>query len=219
MGKYNYALNNYDASKYDASRFDDGQPGMDLSQVTITIVNNIAATQTVELFNAFRSFSKILNNNVSVSLPIAAWPNDTVDGVTGLPLTVSRVYWNQTGDLVIESAAGTRCTISCDTVPYRTLFEGSAVLPFMIKQMRYSFQNDPQLNKEIVANTNTIFGKETKNKISPKAYLDPNQLQTKVVDIPVSISVNGETAIFHDVIAGETVSICLFINVQTVAGV
>lgn len=203
---------NYDPSSWDPSNFDGGQPSPNLAQVTISITNNIAATQTIELFNFLRSISKIYAAAVTTSNPIQAYENIAVNTGTGLPITADKVYFNEAGSLIIESAAGTKCTISCNTVPYRTLFEGSAFLPFNVAKFRYSFTTDPQLDKEIVIFERTIFGKYSENRLSPRTYLDPNQMQSKVVDIPVSFNVSGEVGVQQDIISGETVSFALFCN-------
>lgn len=204
MQKYN--LSNFDADNLD------GAPSGPLSQITIKVVNSIAAAQKIELFNYFRSIAKIYNANVTTSNPIAAWPNDAVTQATGLPITADRVYWNESGSLVIESAAGTQCVISGTTVPYRTLFEGSASIDFTVESLRFSFTTEPQLDEELVAFEKTIFGKYSENRVAPRVFFDPNQQQSKVVDMPITAKINGENGLEMNILAGETVSFALFVH-------
>ena len=201
-------LSNY--QPFDPSNFDGGQPSPDMAQVSIKIVNGTASTQNIELFNYLRSIAKIYNAAVTTSNPVQAYENIAVNTGTGLPITADKVYFKENGDLVIELAGGTKTTVSCGTVPYRTLFEGSAQLPFQVAKFRYSFTSEPQLDEEIVLFKKTIFGKYTENRVSPRTYLDPNQYQSKVVDIPISFDVNAETGIQQNILSGETVSFNLF---------
>ena len=205
------SMNYYDPSQnYDPSHFDGGQPSPDLAQLSVKVVNGTSGTQNIELFNFLRSIVSIYNAAVTTSNPSQAYTNVSVNTGTGLAITADRVYFNETGDLVIELAGGTKTTISCQTVPYRTLFEGSAVLPFKVSKFRYSFTTDPQMDEEIVMFKKTIFGKYTENRISPRAYLDPNQQQSKVVDIPIGFEVNAESGLQQNILSGETVSFNLF---------
>jgi hypothetical protein len=215
-------MSKFDMSNYGAgdnfgagNNFDDGISNA-LSQITLKVVNGIAATQKIEFFNYLRSIVKIVNANITASLPFAyADIAITVAGAAGTPNLVSRVYFTDAGSLVIESAAGTLCTLSCTTVPYRTLFEGSASLPFKVEKLRFSFTTDPQLDEEITVFRNTIFGSYSEKKISPRTFLDPNQQQSKVVDIPMSFQVNCETGINLNILSGETVSLALFVSTTT----
>jgi hypothetical protein len=95
------------------------------------------------------------------------------------------------------------------------LVKGSALLNFKVGKLRYSYTSDSQLDQEIVIFQRTIFGAYKENRISPRSYFDPNQQQSKVVDIPISFGINAEVGINIALLPSEVVTLNLFVEQQT----
>ena len=86
-------------------------------------------------------------------------------------------------------------------------------MPFRVVRLRYAYTSDNQLDQEIIVYKQTIFGKYSENRISPRSYFDPNQYQSKVVDIPISFSIDAETGINLSLLASEVVTFNFFCDV------
>lgn len=212
-----FGLNNYDANMYDANMFAGPTgSGNNLSQVGIKVTNNNSGgANKVQLFNYLRSIDEIANAALTTSVP-GIFPNITLtEGTPNTIITATRTYFNQNGDLVIGEGSGDSVTVTGTTVPYRTLVKGSAVLPFKVQKIRYAYTSDSQLDEEIVIFTRTIFGAYKENRISPRSYFDPNQQQSKVVDIPISFAIDLQTGIEINLLASEVVTLNLFCDVTS----
>jgi len=213
-----FNVNNYDADNYDASMYNGPTgSGQNLSQVGIKATNsNSSADNTIELFNVLRPIWEIANSTLTSAVP-AIFSNITLtEGTPNTIIIATRAYFEQDGDLVIGRSSGNGSLIQGTTVPYNTLCKGIAAgLPFNVVKLRYSYTSDSQLDQEIVIFKRTIFGKYTENRISPRSYFDPNQQQSKVVDIPVSFGVDAETGIQTTLLASEVVTFNFFVDQTT----
>lgn len=212
-----FGLNNYDANMYDANMFAGPTgSGNNLSQVGIKVTNTSASgANKVQLFNYLRSIDEIYNAALTTSVP-GIFPNITLtDGTPNTIITATRTYFNQNGDLLINEASNDGILVQGTTVPYRTLVKGSAVLPFKVQKIRYAYTSDSQLDEEIVIFTRTIFGAYKENRISPRSYFDPNQQQSKVVDIPITFAIDLQTGIEINLLASEVVTLNLFCDVTS----
>lgn len=213
-----FGLSNYDANMYDANMF--AGPigsGNNLSQVGIKVTNNNASgANKVQLFNFLRSIDEIRDTSVTTTSVPGIYPNILLtEGAPNTIITASRTYFDQSGNLVIGDAAGDSVTVQGTTVPYRTLVKGSALLPFKVQKIRYAYTSDSQLDQEIVIFTRTIFGAYKENRISPRSYFDPNQQQSKVVDIPISFAIDMQTGIEIELLASEVVTLNLFCDITS----
>ena len=208
---------NFDADAFDASMF--GGPtggGVSYSQVGIKATNTSSSTtNNVQLFNFLRLISEIGDASLTTSVP-GIFPNITLtEGTPNTIITNTRTYFNQAGSLLINEGASDGVTVEGTTVPYLTLVKGSALLNFKVGKLRYSYTSDSQLDQEIVIFQRTIFGAYKENRISPRSYFDPNQQQSKVVDIPISFGINAEVGINIALLPSEVVTLNLFVEQQT----
>lgn len=216
MGVFNF--NNYDPSGYDpSSLFDGNSPtgsGNNLAQVSIKVTNTSSSTtNTISLFNYLRPLNEIVNANITTSVP-GIFPNITLtEGTPNTIITATRTYYDQVGTLYMNEGASDGVTVQGVTVPYSTLVKGSAIMPFRVVRLRYAYTSDNQLDQEIIVYKQTIFGKYSENRISPRSYFDPNQYQSKVVDIPISFSIDAETGINLSLLASEVVTFNFFCDV------
>lgn len=213
-----FNLNNFDADNFDASNYNGPTGGaVSLSQVGVKATNNnTGASNTIELFNVLRPIWEVANASLTDALP-GIFSNITLtEGTPNTIILATRAYFEQDGDLVIGKSSGNGSLIQGTTVPYVTLCKGIAAgLPFNVAKLRYSYTSDSQLDQEIIIFKRTIFGKYTENRISPRSYFDPNQQQSKVVDIPISFAVDAETGIQTTLLASEVVTFNFFVDAQT----
>lgn len=212
-----FNFDNFDAQSFDASMF--GGPtggGVSYSQVGIKATNTSAGTtNTVQLFNFLRLISEITDPTIGTSVP-GIFPNITLtEGTPNTIITNTRTFFNAAGDLLINEGTSDGVTVQGTTVPYLTLVKGSALLNFKVGKLRYSYTSDSQLDQEIVIFQRTIFGAYKENRISPRSYFDPNQQQSKVVDIPISFGINAEVGINIALLPSEVVTLNLFVEQQT----
>ena len=213
-----FNMSGFDADNYDASGFNGPTGGgANLSQVGVKATNNNASdSNTIELFNVLRPIWEIANANITTAVP-SLFANITLtEGTPNTIIIATRAYWESDGDLVIGRSSGNGSLIQGTTVPYNTLCKGiAASLPFNVVKLRYSYTSDSQLDQEIIIFKRTIFGKYTENRISPRSYFDPNQQQSKVVDIPVSFGIDCETGIQTTLLASEVVTFNFFVDQTT----
>jgi hypothetical protein len=188
--------------------------GNNLAQVSVKATNADAGDAAIaQLFNYLRPISEIYNAAVTTYAP-GIFPNITLaEAAPNTIVTDSRTYFDQTGSLFIKKDADEYVKIEGLTVPYSTLVKGAAIMPFQVKRLRYSYTSESQLDQEIVIFKRTIFGKYTENRISPRSYFDPNQQQSKVVDIPIEFGIDAETGIEVNLLASEVVTFNFFCDV------
>jgi hypothetical protein len=212
-----FNFDNYDPSMYDPSMYNGPTgSGQNLAQVGIKCTNSSSSTsETVQLFNYLRLISEIADSSVTSSVP-GIFPNITLtEGTPNTIITATRTFFNQSGNLLINEASDRAVTVEGTTVPYLTLVKGSAILPFKVSKLRYAFTSDSQLDQEIIIFTRTIFGAYKENRISPRSYFDPNQQQSKVVDIPIEFNIDLQTGIQISLLASEVVTLNLFCDITS----
>lgn len=214
-----FKFDNYDpSSNYDPSNLFNGNSptgnGNNLAQVSIKATNADAGDAAIaEFFNYLRPIWEVYNASVTTYAP-GIFPNITLaEAAPNTIITDGRTYFDQTGTLYIKKDSDEYIKIEGVTVPYLTLVKGSAILPFNVKRLRYSYTSESQLDQEIVIFKRTIFGKYTENRVSPRSYFDPQQMQSKVVDIPIEFSIDAETGIQINLLASEVVTLNFFCDV------
>jgi len=180
--------------------------GAELAQFDISIVNAWNASCIVQLFNYMKSISIVLDASLAGGFP----------PFTGADLaaanTNSLVFWDHNGALVIRDAEPANVTIQCKQIAYRSLLESSSRTPFQIEKLRLTVQNDAQIDNEIFIKENTWLGKTDKNSLNPRTYFNPNQFQSKIIDIPLKTLINFERGLEILVNAGETINLSFFVS-------
>jgi hypothetical protein len=112
--------------------------------------------------------------------------------------------------------------ISCRQLPYRTLLNSSSGAPFLVSKMRLTVptnasQASLQINQDFTHVTNTFLGAQKSNPISPRAFFNPNQFQTNIVDIKAAYAIDAEKGLSYQVVnavsnaAPETTTVTLFV--------
>ena len=168
-----------------------------VAQFTIKIVNGLGVDTTIELFNYLNSIVWAKNTGVSLFNP---WSASSVAAANANSL----IYFDQVGSLIFQDAAGLKLTISCNQVPYYSLFIASAFIPFRVTKMLMSFTVDPTLDQDIKHVTNTFLGGKKQNPITPRTFFDPTQFQSKLVTIAAPYDIDVEKGLQMTVLAAET---------------
>lgn len=176
-----------------------------LGSVTVSINNATANKLNVELFNYLNSITKVYNPAL-----LAIQPFTFAD--VAKANTTSRVYFDASGNLIIEDAVGAKVTVSCKEVPYVTLFESSGVAPFLIQKIRLNVTNDAQISNDIIHTTKTFLGKVSTNSIPPRTYFNPNQFQSNIIDVPMNVEISAEKGLQYGVNAGEVVDLTMYLS-------
>ena len=176
-----------------------------LAQFTLTIVNALGVKVVVELFNYLRSIAFVNNPNISAYNPFTALDVASANAN-------SLVYFDRTGKLIIQDAAGLKCTISCVQFPYRSLFEASSRFPLLLNNIKMNVLTDAQIDNDIIHVTNTFLGGTKRNPISPRTFFKETQFQSKIVNIPVGCLIDAEKGLETSVEIGETVTYNMYLR-------
>lgn len=216
-------MNNFDprfANNYDPRTTNgaDGQsvqtamPG-DKMQINLTLTNNAAVELTVELWNFIDSMVKALKGSY-VSGNYKYIPQDSYEGIQAIiASTDGTVGFNQNGDLVVRGLpADNELTVGCSEISYRGFYEASAITSFKVAYFRITVESSAQIDKVFTYFEKTIAGGIKENPISPRSYFKPTQYQNLTIDIPATFTIKIDSGLRYKLIAGETVTINLFIN-------
>lgn len=180
------------------------------AKLNIKIVNNTGAPQVVELFNPNASVALVNNPAVSALNPFTG--ADVADAlVNGFP--VNTILFDANGNLIYNIAGGLM-TVSCTNngVSYRQLFESCKTMRFRIWQINYSFVSDPQADNGINFFYRSTFGKQSNNEITPSAFKDPINPQTKLLKINSDFRIDCESGLQQTINIGETVGMQMDID-------
>lgn len=218
--KANNADGNGAAAAYTTVRAKAGQK----MQINLTITNNTAHQLTVELFQWLNSWARIYNPTYVPTADAAAYTMIPMDSYEGLLRMVAGsggvIGFDQDGNLIVrgdDSGAvdDPTLTVGCSEIAYRSLFDATAIIPFRISFIRETVKTDAQIDKVITWFKKTIAGGEKSNRVSPRAFFRPNQFQSLTIDIPVEFDVNIDSGVKMPVLAGEQVTLALFIEFWT----
>ena len=172
----------------------------------MTFTNGSATTLKVELFNELNSFLKFQRtefiNGVYTYLPVSLSPNNLIAVGAGT------VGYNNAGQLYVRGAAndGTQLTVSCSQFSMQGIQEASGKgFGFRVVGIRMTTTTDSQIDNEIVHTKSSFLGSKSQNRISPRTFFRPEQFQSKIVDIPLTMLINAEHGIDYSLNAGETV--------------
>lgn len=176
------------------------------SNFDLTFTNGAAVPLYVEVFNHLASFLKKQRtewiNGAHLYLPVTTSPNNLIAAGAGT------VGYRTDGSLYVRGATNdaAQLIVSCAQYSMQGLNEASAQgRGFKITRIRQTTTTDGQIDNEIVWTKKTFLGAKSENRISPRTFFRPEQFQSKIVDIPVQLYINGERGLEYLVNAGETV--------------
>jgi hypothetical protein len=202
------------------------QPGMKM-QITLTLTNNAAVPLTFELWYYLNSMLRVRNATFAA---FAASGGGTgvnylyhvQDGYEGIQRvaagTDGTVGFDDLGRCVIRGAGPTPgpadpvAFVQCKEVGYASLFQASAITPFIVSWVRYTVTSDPQIDEIITWKQKSYSGGQSINTINPRVYFDPNQQQALTLDILTAFDVAIDRGLELNILAGNTVKMALFIQ-------
>lgn len=88
--------------------------------------------------------------------------------------------------------------ILCTQVPYPTFLSSMGKDLFRISNIRYTLQDPTQVaqyQEGMQLRTLSLFGKAGQNSLSPNSFKKPEQFQAGIIDMPVNVDVDKETAL------------------------
>ena len=170
----------------------------------LVMTNTHGSQLQIELFNELRTFTENLNTS------LAAAPVNMVPQLsnTGLQLAgVGIVGYDSTGKLIATNATAYNAvlTVDCPQYTYRALQKSSGRRPFRIVGIRMTVTTDAQIDNEIVHFTSNFLGASQRNVLSPRTFFNPQQFQTKIVDIQCNFPIDDQKGFYYKLNAGETV--------------
>lgn len=218
-----------------------------VGQVDVLLTNTITSSSTVDangitkfdLFNYNRSISMISNGTFSqrvvsgltfeeYALNSAGTPGIFTTPTIAQNALANKYVWDTYGSLYLTGAAATltapaveNLKISCRQLPYKTLLNSSQIAPFFVSKMRLTVvtgnQGSLQINQDFTHTTNTFLGAQKTNPISPRAFFNPQQFQTNIVDVKAQYAIDGEKGLSYQVVNAldrsipETTTVTFFI--------
>jgi len=151
--------------------------------VTITNTAGTAFAGRIDLFNYLYSSSRFTDSSV------------VQDG--GAPAA-----WSNAG--VLTFTDGTNSVAVSSSTPelgsYRAIFESLAFDSVKVDLMRIRVANASQFAGDIQIKSKTLFGASKSNTIDPNSYVNPDQNQSLIVDIPQEFIIDNETGLFVNII-------------------
>jgi hypothetical protein len=196
---------NYDDGTFDSFAGKGGGRVARKASFDLIFNNPSGEALTVELFNATNTFTEKQNVQLVNSATVLLIPHTSFEGSA-----LSRagiVGFRSNGDLILTGAsAAVACTVNCPQLSYKSLLKESGRKGFKITAIRMTVVNDAQISNEIVMFSKSFLGSSSRNSLSPRTSLRPDQFQTKIVDVPMDFLVNGNSGLEYKINAGETVT-------------
>lgn len=202
-----------------------------VGQVDILLTNTITSATTIDtggitkfdLFNFNRSGGMIQNSSFSSRIASGVEWEEYANSGFGILSTATaaqvsaakenKIIWGSDGSLYYSGKTTTApaveyMQVSCRQLPYRALLNSSSVAPFMVSKMRLTVPNTTngllQINQDFAHITNTFLGAQKVNPISPRAFFNPQQFQTNIVDIKAAYAIDAERGLNYQVVNNTT---------------
>jgi hypothetical protein len=171
----------------------------------LIMTNSHSSAVTIELFNELRTFTENLNTLLP-STGVNMIPQLSNNGLQLVGVGI--VGYDSTGKLILTNnttAYTPVLTVDCPQYTYRALQKSSGRRPFRIVGIRMTVVNDAQIDNEIVHFTSNFLGASQRNVLSPRTFFNPQQFQTKIVDIQCNFPIDDQKGFYYKLNAGETV--------------
>ena len=171
----------------------------------LTMVNSGSEQLQIELFNELRTFVENLNSSIVTSSTALYKPQTSVGGQQAAGVGI--VGFSTLGLLNVTGATAYTpvLTVDCPQYTYRALLKSSGRRPFRIVGIRMTVTTDGQIDNEIVHFTSNFLGASNRNVLSPRTFFNPQQFQTKIVDIQCNFPIDDQKGFYYKINAGETV--------------
>lgn len=118
------------------------------------------------------------------------------------------------GQTNFGSGANITITMGVSGVPYEQLLQQSASEPFEIVKIRLSSTSSTQLDQSMTFVKTDSNGQSAQTPVTVTSYLSPDQFQSDLRDIDYRMQIDGNTHISYPVLAGETVTMSVYISAK-----
>lgn len=205
QANYDDLANNYDNESYAGRNNQQRLPAArQKANFDLVMVNASAETLSFELFNELKSFVENRNTTLVTSATVLYHPQTSFEGL--LLAGVGVIGYTELGLLKATGAlAATALTVDCPQYTYRALVKSSGRRPFRITGIRMTVTTDTQIDQEIIHFTNNFLGAKSENTLTPRTFFQPNQFQSKIVDIACNFPIDDQKGLVYKLVAGETV--------------
>jgi hypothetical protein len=190
----------------------DGSGTENLSVITLQIVNATAETITPQLFNTIQA--QFIKGAAAGVAGAGAFAPFTAQGFDLASLN-NVVYFDNSGNLVYQNAAGAKCTISIveSDLNYRDFVTAATFAPKTVEKIRLNVTTLAQIQQgKFTFERFSDLGKKEVNNYNLTSAFGPNQFQTTVIDIPLVFNVSKNEGLKLNVLTGQTVTIDLNIR-------
>lgn len=163
------------------------------SKRNFTIITKTFTVPTkVELFNAQRSFARILREDfvLFVGLGIDYEPTENRPVIPD-----GKVFFGQRGELLVYENIGTVAVEISSEMPYRSLIDTFILKPIKVTKIRLTSSNPLQLTQELkLVKRNLLTGAEKESIFNPTR--SPENRQPNIIDFsPVDMVIDGSTSL------------------------
>lgn len=150
-------------------------------QITDTSDPAAAFSGNIELFNPAFSCTNVLNTNIA---------NDG-----------NRPAFAADGSLVFDDGTG-QISVSSNTPDfgnYRAIFETLKHQAFRCDLIRLKVADADQFDQAFTLKARNMYGKTVTNNVAPSDYINPDQNQNLIVDIPINLIFDAYTSLVFNV--------------------
>jgi hypothetical protein len=112
----------------------------------------------------------------------------------------------------IAGGGAEKVTLTCNQLPYNTFWRATGTSAFHVSLLRVKASNTSQLDNSFTIRRQTMFGYDATQTIVISNFIDPDQNQANIVDIPTSVVIDAETGLYIDIDAGVTFTVSMFID-------
>jgi hypothetical protein len=135
--------------------------------------------------------------------------NVTDSNITGT--TAANINLTSAGAFTFGDGT-TTVTLTCNQLPYNTVWRATGSSAFRVAMLRLKTSDVNQFDKQLKVRRQTMFGYTGEQTIVISNFIDPDQNQANIVDIPTNIVLDAETGIYCDIINDATLTFSLFIS-------
>lgn len=187
----------------------DGTGSDNESVINMRISNSTAKTVVVDLFHTIQA-DVLIGSKAGGAVADEAFNPFSILNTD----PTSSVYFDNSGNLVYQTAADTTCTTSLlmSNFTYRDFFNVCGLSAKKIKKMRIGVSSQTQIQQgKITVVEFTDFGKKESDPINLSTFFSPNQFQTTIVDVPLILDIDRNKGVQLSILSGITMTIDLFL--------
>jgi hypothetical protein len=134
------------------------------------------------------------------------------EDVTGNLIYIPSLDYSTSINPAIGSSALADAFVSCSQMPYRTLVELTAAMVLRVRLTKLQVSLDQQLFNPLEFVRYKALGGTESNSLEPSEFFDPQNQQSKVVNISRGYLIDNETGIYLTLEPNADIQLTLFIS-------